>query len=164
MAQKLIDFQKNKEASQMLSRAMQQQVYQKEIIDTVLREDQWLHKFKSDPMKTVAWKSYHQLLESQIEFRNTMVAEEAKIEGKCIPKNNIKGIEMAKYSLMSLDDLEDEDEYQSRYIMCKVICQPMKEMKSGSFEFLVKDNSHKTERVVRVTVENPPPNWGLFSF
>ena len=60
-------------------------------------------------MKTVAWKSYHQLLESQIEFRNSMVAEEAKIEGKSIPKNNIKGIEMAKYSLMSLDDLEDEE-------------------------------------------------------
>jgi hypothetical protein len=27
MAQQLVDFQKNKEASQMLSRAMQQQVY-----------------------------------------------------------------------------------------------------------------------------------------
>ena len=59
MAQNLINFQKNKEANQMLSRAMQQQVYQKEVIDSVLREDQWIHKFKSDPMKTVAWKSFH---------------------------------------------------------------------------------------------------------
>ena len=71
---------------------------------------------------------------------------------------------MAKYSILSIDELQDEDEYQYRYVMCKVICQPMKEMKSGSFEFLVRDNSHKTDRVARVTIEKAPANWGLFCF
>lgn len=50
-----------------------------------------------------------------------MVAEEAKIEVKTLPKILVKGIEFAKYSQISLDELREESEYRWKYITCKVI-------------------------------------------
>lgn len=71
---------------------------------------------------------------------------------------------MAKYSFISLDDLQHEKTYEHRYILCRVISETFKSPNDGSIIFLVQDIREKTNRVIRVSVYEPPSSWGMFCF
>ena len=72
---------------------------------------------------------------------------------------------MAKCSYIGLDDIQEEKVYDHRYVLCKVVSsEPFKSPSYGSIVFLVQDIVSKTNKVIRVSVYDPPSSWGNFCF
>lgn len=83
---------------------------------------------------------------------------------KELPKPKIKGIEIAKHSLIGFDEINLERKYDHRYIVCKVISETFKSSNHGSISFLVEDVGTESKKIFRVSVYEAPSSWGTFCF
>ena len=77
--------------------------------EQVLSEDVEHHLIADSPQNLVAWKKFHDILSSNLIKKD---------KAKDLPQIKIKGIEMAKHSLINFDELLSEGPYPHRYLLC----------------------------------------------
>lgn len=107
--------------------------------------------------------NYHKAAKRLESYTQTARLKDTGQVANGIPQSSIKPEDMAKYTGVTFNDLEEVYIFEQRYLSVRIISDPFLSS-DGQHNFLAMDSGSDSNRVLRFNVVGCPKTWGLFCF
>ena len=144
---------KGYDVNKVLKGALKSAILDQEVAKAFIAEDHDFHRKEKDITKQCAYVMFQENVAKRYAQRTeTHRNQEARLSERKIPVTKIEPIEMAKYSCVTFEELEEEQEFHHRYLAVKIISEPSMTAENDEFSFLMIDSASDSNRVIRCNI------------